>query len=424
MKTKSRHNTKKQKRKQEDREGQEQRRLKPGELLQVVGKKRKADNIVTEDAKQKQTKKINNPQPTPTTASKKRKMLSPMQWASYHHSEKSIQKNGDVIPPKMANGVVTTTTPSTARKTKTEIKLTPSRTISTTTTISDQMESTDSPDFLCSPMQSSQAKVGRYISLDCEMVGCGQPPPNERSQLARVSIVNFHGHVILDTFVRPLEPVTDWRTAISGVRPSDMATAIPFDSAREQVRELLRGRILVGHSVHNDLTVLGLNHPRRDIRDTAKFSVLREKYGCGRTPALRVLSLEILGLEIQKGEHSSTTDARVCMLIYKRFRTEFENEIVKLFGKAKPAIYPPPEPTLGLLIPIVKEKVNRRVSGQEVARGDYENGDGIGDMAEVDSSEHENGVGVGDDGQVRVGKIPGSRGKKKNKKKKKKGKYR
>lgn len=386
-----------------------------------MGKKRKADNIVTEDAKKKQTEKINHRQPTPTTASKKRKMLSPMQGASYHDSsKKSIQKNGDVIPPKITNGVVTTTNTTTARKTKTEIKPTSSRTTSTTTAISDQMKSADSPDSLSSPMQFSQSKVGRYLSLDCEMVGCGQPPPHERSQLARVSIVNFHGHVILDTFVRPPEPVTDWRTAISGVRPSDMATAIPFDSAREQVRALLRGRILVGHSVHNDLTVLGLKHPRRDIRDTAKFSVLREKYGCGRTPALRVLSLEILGLEIQKGEHSSTTDARVCMLIYKRFRTEFENEIVKLFGKAKPAIHPPPEPTLGPLIPIVKEKGNQRITGEEVARGDYEHEDGNWDMAEVESIEHEDG----DDGQVKVGKIQGSGGKKKNKKKKKKGKYR
>ena len=60
--------------------------------------------------------------------------------------------------------------------------------------------------------------MGKYIAIDCEMVGVG--PGGIRSALARVSIVNFHGHVILDTFVKPIEAVTDYRTSVSGITPT------------------------------------------------------------------------------------------------------------------------------------------------------------------------------------------------------------
>jgi hypothetical protein len=52
------------------------------------------------------------------------------------------------------------------------------------------------------------------------MVGVG--PFGLESVLARVTVVNFVGDVVLDEFVLPQEPVTDWRTAVSGVRKEDM----------------------------------------------------------------------------------------------------------------------------------------------------------------------------------------------------------
>lgn len=69
-------------------------------------------------------------------------------------------------------------------------------------------------------MVLSRAEVGKYIALDCEMVGVGGGI--ERSVLARVSVVNYHGEQVYDSFVKPTETVTNWRTEVSGVRPSDM----------------------------------------------------------------------------------------------------------------------------------------------------------------------------------------------------------
>lgn len=52
------------------------------------------------------------------------------------------------------------------------------------------------------------------------MVGVG--PQGEESVAARVSIVNRYGKCVYDKFIKPAEPVTDYRTEVSGVRPEDL----------------------------------------------------------------------------------------------------------------------------------------------------------------------------------------------------------
>lgn len=43
-----------------------------------------------------------------------------------------------------------------------------------------------------------------------------------KSSLARVSVVNYHGWVILDEYVKPQEQVVDYRTPWSGIRASNL----------------------------------------------------------------------------------------------------------------------------------------------------------------------------------------------------------
>ena len=52
------------------------------------------------------------------------------------------------------------------------------------------------------------------------MVGVGID--GEESSLARVSIVNYHGVILLDEVVKQRERVVDYRTEWSGIRPGDM----------------------------------------------------------------------------------------------------------------------------------------------------------------------------------------------------------
>ncbi|KXN82666.1 RNA exonuclease 4, partial [Leucoagaricus sp. SymC.cos] len=97
----------------------------------------------------------------------------------------------------------------------------------------------------------SQSEPGKYLAIDCEMVGIGLE--GSESSLARVSLVNYHGAIILDVFVRQRERVVDYRTQWSGIREKDMVGAKPFEEVQKQVAELIKDRILIGHAVHNDL---------------------------------------------------------------------------------------------------------------------------------------------------------------------------
>lgn len=180
---------------------------------------------------------------------------------------------------------------------------------------------------------SSTAVAGKYIALDCEMVGIG-PTPDTDSQLARVSIVNYHGQQLYDSYVLPQIPVTDYRTAISGITPSCLKRGRPFAEVQRDIAELMKDRILVGHAIKHDLAILMLGHPKRDVRDTSRHPAYRA-LSAGRTPGLKKLAKEVLGVEIQGGEHSSIEDARATMLLFRKDKDAFEAEHARRWGRAK-----------------------------------------------------------------------------------------
>lgn len=169
------------------------------------------------------------------------------------------------------------------------------------------------------------------LAIDCEMVGLG--PLGSESALARLSIVNFHGHLILDTFVLPRERVTDWRTWVSGVSEKDMVGARRFEDVQREVAGLVEGKVLVGHAIGNDTKVSGgveglgslgnaiiaavdmpsswshyqallLSHPSPLIRDTQRFKLIRQALK-SKMPGLKKATETLLGVKIQSGVHSS-----------------------------------------------------------------------------------------------------------------------
>jgi RNA exonuclease 4 len=110
-----------------------------------------------------------------------------------------------------------------------------------------------------------------FIALDCEMVGVG--PGGYSSSAARVTIIDWYGNVLLDEYIQQTEPVTDYRTYVSGITEQDLSSkaTMTLDECRFLVVELLQSRILVGHALKNDLRALGVTHPWWLIRDTAKY---------------------------------------------------------------------------------------------------------------------------------------------------------
>lgn len=167
--------------------------------------------------------------------------------------------------------------------------------------------------------------IGPFVAMDCEMVGTGLNGCN--SELARVSIVNGNGEVVLDEFVNPRGYITDYRTRWSGITPRLIRKyGKPFEEIQQKVYDIIKNRIVIGHALQNDFSVLFLDHPRSAIRDTSKYKPLSMMVG-GGTPSLKRLATEILGIDIQSGAHSSVEDSRACMALYKLYRNYWEDEV-------------------------------------------------------------------------------------------------
>jgi len=277
----------------------------------------------------------------------------------------------------------------------------------TTTPAEDVVSTRTSTDSLVNQGLHPTHKPGKFLAIDCEMVGTG---PLDDNVLARVSIVNFHGEQIYDSFVQPVPgvEVTDYRTFVSGIRPHHLKpdVARTFSEVQKDVAALLEGKILIGHALKNDLDVLLLSHPKRDIRDTSRHSTFR-KMSMGRAPALRKLAKEFLDVEIQGGEHSSVEDARATMMLFKLEKEAFEKEVKQKYGAAIRR-----EEKL-------KQQAEDKKARKEEQRQAKENAEGSDSDEDEDESDNEDEEQLDNDGNVIAPTVKKSKKSKKNKKRKK-----
>ena len=178
------------------------------------------------------------------------------------------------------------------------------------------------PQISLEPVHAPELATAR-VAIDAEMVGVGAD--GKRSALAQVVVVSFDEKICYSAFVKPPEQVTDWRTEVSGVRPQHMRHALPLRQVQREVSALLLNRTVIGHAVHNDFRALMLEHPRKDVRDTATYPPYRKEVGNGTKPRrLQALANDFLAWRIQGAEHSPAEDAIAALRLYKLKMSEWE----------------------------------------------------------------------------------------------------
>jgi hypothetical protein len=58
------------------------------------------------------------------------------------------------------------------------------------------------------------------MALDCERI-----LTKKGERLARITIVNYYGNIVLDSLVKPWSKVLDYREDITGIKATDMQFA-------------------------------------------------------------------------------------------------------------------------------------------------------------------------------------------------------
>lgn len=149
------------------------------------------------------------------------------------------------------------------------------------------------------------------IAIDCEMCESQDPLSGAKNPkaLCRLSVVNAEkpDEVLLDTLVKPVWPVTDYRTRINGIAKEHLEN-VEFTLRHAQAFMLAlcsQETVVVGHAVHNDLVALNMEH--HVVADSSFLFRTRDLPNA--TPSLKDTVKSMLKKEMPE-THDSVNDAR------------------------------------------------------------------------------------------------------------------
>ncbi|KAJ3552256.1 hypothetical protein NM688_g4247 [Phlebia brevispora] len=178
----------------------------------------------------------------------------------------------------------------------------------------------------------------QFCSISCLVVGAGQG--GSTHMLARVAIMDYRGNTIYGTYVQPTIPVTDYRTTTTGITAEHLApgNATPFNEVQQRVANLIKGKIIIGHALWHDLSVLGIPHPAVATRDVALYQPFRNALRATNTVGLPTLMWQLMRRRVQEGTLSCEENARAALDLYRSHANEWEQAIS---GGHWPANLPP-----------------------------------------------------------------------------------
>ncbi|CAE6525153.1 unnamed protein product [Rhizoctonia solani] len=170
--------------------------------------------------------------------------------------------------------------------------------------------------------------MSEVIALNTQYVGIGAG--GSVPMLARVSFIDYRGHVVYDKFVVPSQAVVNYRTSSTGLQPQDLVgpDAVSFSDAQAMAAHLLRGRIVVGHSLWLDLQVLGVSHPASDTRDVGLYLPFRSAL---KTPnqviGLQTLVWQLMRRKIQATHQNPVENARASMDLFRSHEADWQKTV-------------------------------------------------------------------------------------------------
>jgi len=165
-----------------------------------------------------------------------------------------------------------------------------------------------------------------------------------RHAVARISVVDCPtGKVVLDDYVLPKEPVTDYLTRFSGVERHDLDPAlsphhlITPRSAYLKIRYLVeQGVFFIGHGLKNDFWTMNLFVSDAQIIDTVEIY----HKPCQRYISLRFLTNMVFKHDMQEEVHDSVEDAKAAYELYKhslslKRQDAFDNLLDDIYTKGE-----------------------------------------------------------------------------------------
>ncbi|KAJ5129697.1 uncharacterized protein N7515_005736 [Penicillium bovifimosum] len=199
--------------------------------------------------------------------------------------------------------------------------------------------------------EEENPQPGTPVALDTEFVdlekaeidvkadGSQEMVRPNKSGLARVSVLRGHGVQegvpFIDDYITIREPVVDYVTQYSGIKPGDLDprtsehNLVPLKAAYKKLWLLLNlGCVFVGHGLASDFRKINIQVPKAQTVDTQYLFFHPSK---NRRLSLRYLAWAVFKEYIQEEPlpetlqgHDSIEDARMALRLWKKFQ-EYED---------------------------------------------------------------------------------------------------
>ena len=153
------------------------------------------------------------------------------------------------------------------------------------------------------------------IAIDCEMceTKCPESGNSDHKALCRLSVVNAlnHDDVLIDTLVKPVWPVVDYRSRINGIKKEDLDNVqFTLSHAQAFMTALCSEEtVILGHAVHNDLEAIKMVH-HCNVDSALLFAC---KDAPNATCSLKDLAKNVMKKEMPN-IHCSVNDARTALI--------------------------------------------------------------------------------------------------------------
>lgn len=190
------------------------------------------------------------------------------------------------------------------------------------------------------PLRQDELPIstGQLFALDAEFVAYSPPETlvrrgtdietrPSRLGLGRISVVRGEGPLAgtpcIDDYIKSVEPVYDYLTRYSGLKPGDLdpSTSTHHLTTLRQAYLKLEylveaGGVFIGHGLKQDFRMLNIVVPSTQIIDTVDLY----HQGHGRRLSLRFLAAYVLKTTIQEGIHDSIEDASIALKLYQEYK--------------------------------------------------------------------------------------------------------
>ncbi|KAM3069667.1 poly(A)-specific ribonuclease [Clarireedia jacksonii] len=180
---------------------------------------------------------------------------------------------------------------------------------------------------------------GTIIALDAEFVSVRQPEIEVNSDgeretirptahaLARVSVLRGSGDdeglPFIDDYIIIKEPIVDYLTAYSGIKPGDLDprtsrhNLVSLKIAYKKLWILLNlGCRFLGHGLKTDFRVINIYIPKSQVIDTIHYFFMKNQ---PRRLGLAFLSWYLFREDIQVETHDSIEDAKMALRLWRKY---------------------------------------------------------------------------------------------------------